>query len=70
MYSLNNVTSGQPADTCYTDEGKKKFCYKNFGNGLYNGGLDWCQGLGGRLPVVLLAGKQTYLQKYDMGPMI
>jgi hypothetical protein len=52
-------------DICYTDEGGKVYCYKKLGSkGTWEAGAASCADLGGRLPVVLLAGKTDFLVKY------
>ena len=56
--------SVQSVDTNYTDEGSKTYFYKNLGVGTWNDGNAKCQDLGGHLPVVLLAGKHSFLMRF------
>jgi hypothetical protein len=53
----------QSVDTNYTDEGSKTYFYKNLGAGNWNNANATCQDLGGHLPVVLLAGKHSFLMR-------
>ena len=63
-HAQNSKTfTASAVDTCYTDEGSKKYCYQNFGSGNWRDGNDTCQALGGQLPAVFLAGKQQFLTK-------
>ena len=55
--------SAQSIDSCYTDEGGKIYCYKNPNKFTsWDNANQICQGYGGHLPAVLLAGKQNYLK--------
>ena len=57
------IISAQSIDNCYTDEGGKIYCYKNPNKFTsWNDANQICQGYGGHLPAVLLAGKQNYLK--------